>query len=74
MEHRSGTGLMPHHYTKDTTEAYEFCNTCNRLTLHAVSGGRRGHCKEHGPKGLTKAQQKRKKKREKEEREQRLFL
>jgi len=64
---------VPHHYEKWVTEALEFCNTCGKLTLHFVSDGRRGRCKEHGPKGPTKAQQKRQEQQEKEKREPRLF-
>ena len=68
---------MAWHYRKDVTEAWEWCRTCNRLTLHFVSGGRRGRCKEHEPRGLvngmTKAQQRKKEEQERERREPKLF-
>ncbi len=67
---------MPHHFRKDVTEAYEFCKTCNKLTLHFVSDGRLGRCKEHSvgdADGLSKEQRKRRDEQEKEKREPRLF-
>lgn len=67
---------MPHHFTRDTTETYHHCNKCGKLTLHIVSDGRLGRCKEHevGDKdGLSVAQRKRKEQREKDEREPKLF-
>lgn len=36
---------MPHHYTKNVTEAQEYCRTCNAWTMHYVSDGRLGRCK-----------------------------
>lgn len=68
--------MSPFHYTKDVTEAYEWCKACNKLTLHFVSGGRLGRCKEHGvggEDGLSVAQRKRKEQQEKEQREPKLF-
>lgn len=68
--------MSPFHYTKDVTEAYEFCKTCNKLTLHFVSDGRRGRCKEHtvgGEDGLSVAQRKRKEQQAKEKQNPRLF-
>lgn len=35
---------MPHHYTKATVEASEYCNVCEKQTLHLVFDGRRGGC------------------------------
>jgi len=67
---------VPHHFTKDTTEAYIWCKTCNKLTLHFVSDGRQGRCKEHGvggEDGLSVSQRKWKEQQEKEKREPRLF-
>lgn len=68
---------MPHHFAKHVTEAYVFCNTCHKLTLHFVSDGRQGPCKEHEHPGLvngmTKKQRERKEQQEKEKREPRLF-
>jgi hypothetical protein len=61
------------HYTKDTTEAEKWCNTCNRRTIHRVSDGRIGACTEHAAQYETKAQKKRREQREKEAREPKLF-
>jgi len=46
------------HYGKNTTQVSKFCNTCNRVTMHKVSGKKLGHCTEHGPTGLSKYQEK----------------
>jgi len=69
---------LPHHYTKDTTEAPYWCEKCFRITQHSVSGGRLGRCKEHefagvAGTGLTRVQFKRKQQQEKEQRQPRLF-
>jgi len=68
---------MPHHYRKDVTEAYEWCKTCNKLTLHAVFDRRLAHCKEHEHPGLvdgmTKAQRKKRDEQEKDKKNPRLF-
>jgi hypothetical protein len=37
---------MPEHYTKSTVEAAEWCNVCNKVTMHRVDHGRRGPCLE----------------------------
>lgn len=47
---------MSEHYTKATLETTAWCRHCNRLTQHAVSAGRIGHCLEHGAQQLTKKQ------------------
>lgn len=39
---------MGHHQTKNTVAATKFCNACNKVTLHSVSGKRIGHCLAHG--------------------------
>jgi hypothetical protein len=68
---------VSHHFTKDTTEAYEWCKPCNRLTKHRVYDGRLAHCLEHGPKanaeGLSKRQAVRKAVAEYEKNNPRLF-
>jgi replicative DNA helicase len=73
---RSGTrrrGRMGEHYTKSTVGIAAWCNTCKRTTMHSVSGKRRGPCTEHGHKGLTKAQKKRREEQARTEREPRLL-
>lgn len=40
---------MTEHYTLNTVEVPAWCNTCNRVTRHSVSGKRRGPCLEHAP-------------------------
>lgn len=37
---------MPHHYTKNTITAQEWCTRCNRYTDHRIDRGRRGPCLE----------------------------
>jgi hypothetical protein len=68
---------MSHHFTRDTTEAFSWCVTCNRLTQHRVFDRRLAHCLEHGPKvnaeGLNKKQEKRRADAEKEAQNPRLF-
>lgn len=68
---------MPHHFTKDTTEAPYWCKKCGRSTQHRVFGGRLAHCLEHGPdvdaEGRSKKQAAAQKKREKEKQNPRLF-
>jgi hypothetical protein len=62
---------MPEHYQRWVTETLSHCNTCRRITKHAVSGGRLGHCLEHTPKvnarGESKTQEKRRQAKEKAE-------
>lgn len=41
---------MPHHYPKNTLEVSYYCNTCRKTTMHQVSNGSLGPCKEHAPK------------------------
>ncbi len=69
---------MPHHYQKWVTEVGEWCKTCNRVTVHTVSGGRLGRCKEHSfagvnGTGLTREQFKRREQRERERKKLPLF-
>jgi hypothetical protein len=40
---------MPHHYTKNIVEASAWCNTCNKMTMHAVFDGRLDRCKNEHP-------------------------
>jgi hypothetical protein len=35
---------MSEHYTRNTSEATEWCNKCNAMTQHRIDGGRRGPC------------------------------
>ncbi len=35
---------MPHHFTKDTTEAAIFCNKCMKETMWRIADGRRQWC------------------------------
>ncbi|HWQ03121.1 MAG TPA: hypothetical protein VNL38_01450 [Candidatus Nitrosotenuis sp.] len=35
---------MSEHYTSNTEAVSKFCNTCGRVTQHAVSGHRLGRC------------------------------
>jgi len=37
---------MAEHYTRNTTGVLKFCNTCNRMTMHKVSGKKVGLCTE----------------------------
>jgi hypothetical protein len=64
---------VPHHYTRNTTEAYAWCNRCDRETRHHVSDGRLAHCLEHEAPMLTKDQQRRREKQEQEARAPKLF-
>ncbi len=66
---------MPEHYQRWVTETLSYCNSCRRITRHAVSGGRLAHCLEHGPKvnGESKAQAKRREAREKAKQNPTLF-
>jgi hypothetical protein len=64
---------LPHHYTKDVTEAPFWCNRCGRETQHRVFDGRLAHCLEHSAQEFTKAQLKKREKQEKEKREPKLF-
>lgn len=64
---------MSHHETKNTTGILAWCNTCGRRTMHRVTDRRKGHCTEHAPAGLSKAQEKRRREQEKKERELKLF-
>jgi hypothetical protein len=40
---------MPHHFTKNIVEASAWCNACNKMTMHAVWGGRLDRCKNNHP-------------------------
>ena len=68
---------MPEHYQRWVTETFSYCNSCRRITKHAVSGGRLAHCLEHGPKvnarGESKAQTKRREATEKAKQNPTLF-
>lgn len=64
---------MPHHFQKNVTETWHFCNTCGRQTKHSVSDGRLGRCMEHNAPLYSKSQLKRREQQEKERREPRLF-
>ena len=68
---------MPQHYQKWVTETLAWCTSCGHETRHNVSGGRLGHCLEHGPKanerGENKTQQQCREKRERESKNPRLF-
>ncbi|MFZ4856158.1 MAG: hypothetical protein ACOYL3_07150 [Desulfuromonadaceae bacterium] len=37
---------MAEHYTRNTTGVLKFCNRCNRMTMHKVSGKKLGLCTE----------------------------
>jgi ribosomal protein L44E len=46
---------MTQHYTKNTEQVSAYCPTCNGVTMHLVSDGRRGRCvNEHHKDKLTK--------------------
>jgi hypothetical protein len=45
---------MPHHFTKNIVEASAWCNTCNKMTMHAVWDGRLDRCKNNHPHAATK--------------------
>lgn len=64
---------MSEHHSKSTTGVLKFCNTCNRKTMHSVSGKREGHCTEHEPNLLTNAQERQKSKGEEYDRNLGLF-
>ena len=68
---------MPEHYQKWVFETLAYCNTCRRITKHAVSGGRLAHCLEHGPKvnarGESKVQTRRREAKEKAKQNLTLF-
>ena len=38
---------MAEHYTKNTTGVLKFCPTCNKNTVHKVSGKKIGLCTEN---------------------------
>jgi len=58
---------MSHHYQKNVCGDLKWCNTCNRRTMHKVSGGKIGHCEEHAPTGMSKKQEAAEKKRQRED-------
>lgn len=64
---------MAEHYPRSTESILKHCNTCGRLTVHPVSGGRVGRCSEHQAVGPSKKQQAAQKKREDEEKNPKLF-
>ena len=37
---------MAEHYSRSTTGVLKFCNRCNKMTMHKVSGKRVGLCTE----------------------------
>lgn len=37
---------MGHHYTRSTVEAQEYCNRCNKQTMHQVFDRRLANCLE----------------------------
>ncbi len=64
---------MPHHHTKNTVGVVAWCNTCNRRTIHSVSGKRIGACTEHAAAGMSKKQEQQQKVSEREAQNLRLF-
>jgi hypothetical protein len=46
---------MPHHFTKNTTQAEAYCPTCNKNTPHAVFDGRLGRCMNDHPHPIQAA-------------------
>jgi len=64
---------MTQHETKNTIGTLAWCNTCNRRTLHSVSGKRLGHCQEHEAPHLSKRQEKARKEWEHQEQNPKLF-
>lgn len=68
---------MPEHYQRWVTETLFYCNSCRRITRHAVSGGHLRHCLEHSAKvnakGETKKQEAKRLKLEKEKQNPTLF-
>lgn len=51
---------MTEHFTEATESVTKWCDTCLRVTEHAVSGKRLGRCKEHAAgdpaSGMSKKQ------------------
>ena len=70
---QAGKGSMTQHYQRNTTGITQWCNTCNRMTIHRVDDRRVGVCTEHHKDGMSKAQKKWKDQQEKDEREPELF-
>jgi ribosomal protein L44E len=65
--------MSTEHYTKNTVAIRKYCPTCNRMTMHSVSGKRVGHCLEHEAQSMTKKQKKRLREQEDAENQQNLF-
>jgi hypothetical protein len=49
---------MSEHYSKNTTGILKHCPTCNRKTMHKVSGKRVGTCTEPHVTGQSEKQKK----------------
>ena len=64
---------MPQHERKNVRARLEFCNTCNRQTLHDVFDGRGSSCQNPHATRLSKKQEKAQKERQKAEDEPTLF-
>jgi len=64
---------MTEHYSKSTVGVTMWCNTCRRMTNHAVSGKKVGRCTEHEAAGLSKQQERNRQQREEQERNPRMF-
>lgn len=64
---------MTEHYTTNTESVLRWCNQCNRLTRHSVSGKRVGRCMEHQAAGASQRQQREAERRTREAANPRLF-
>ncbi len=64
---------MSEHYTRNTESVLAWCNRCSRLTMHAVSAGRRGHCTEHERPPATRKKESARERRAREKRQLKLF-
>jgi len=64
---------MGEHERKNVRARLEFCNTCNRQTLHDVFDGRGSSCQNPHATRLSKKQEKAQKERQKAEDEPTLF-
>jgi len=64
---------MAEHYTEATESDTKWCNTCQRLTQHRVSGKRLGRCMEHEAPMETHKQKRAREKRERETKSPKLF-
>lgn len=64
---------MSEHYTRSTESCLHWCNQCARITVHTVSGGRRGRCTEHDAPKESQRQIAARQRREREQRQPGLF-